>query len=166
MALTAFLRRLYVRTTNLTDGYQGQPDRQSTLYRLWAPLYELSLRIDPGYAAGIRRMVDSVVQSNDTVLDIGCGTGLATIYAAHDAERVVGIDPSLEMLARLRFKIDSQKVADIDLVEGSFSGALGCATLYDVVVSSFAIVHFERDRRGAFYREAYKHLVDGGRAGL
>ena len=147
MGLTAFQRRFYIRTTNFTHGYQGQSERQLGLYRLWAPLYDLSLRIDPGYAAGIRRMADSVVEDNDTVLDIGCGTGLATIYAAQYAKRVVGIDPSSEMLVILRLKIDSQQVTNIDLIEGFFPDALVSSALYDVGLSSFAIVQIEKDKR-------------------
>lgn len=163
MELIAFLRRFYIRTTNFTHGYQGQSERQLGLYRLWAPLYDISLRIDPGYTAGIRRMVDAVVEDNDTVLDIGCGTGLATILAAHYAKRVVGIDPGSEMLAKLRLKIDSQQVTHIDLIEGFFPDALASTALYDVVISSFALVHIERDKRGGVYKAIFNHLKSGGR---
>jgi len=75
MGITAVLRKLYIGTTNTTHDHQGQPEKQLALYKLWSPLYDLSLKLDPGYA---------VVQDEDTVLDIGCDTGLATTLTMLD----------------------------------------------------------------------------------
>lgn len=48
----------------------------------------------------------SCVKADDSILDIGCGTGTLTIELAHLAHKgkVVGIDPSIEMLERAREK--------------------------------------------------------------
>lgn len=165
MGLISTLRKVYISTTNLTHGYQEQPEKQANLYRLWSPLYDLSLKLDSGYAAGIRQMVDAVVRDNDTVLDIGCGTGLATIYAANRARRVTGIDPSSEMLAKLRGKIEKQQIANIELIPGFFPDALAATAVFNTAISSFAIVHIPKDGRLAIYQAIYNCLQGNGRLG-
>ncbi len=165
MGLIAALRRVYISTTNLTHGYQERPEKQLKLYKLWSPFYDLSLKLDPGYAAGIRAMVDTIVRNDDVVLDIGCGTGLATVYAANRARHVTSIDPSAEMLAKLRRKIDNQQITNIELILGFFPDALAAAAAFDAVISSFAIVHIPRDGRQALYQSIYNCLKGNGHLG-
>lgn len=165
MGLISALRRVYISSTNLTHGYQGRPEKQANLYKLWSPFYDLSLKLDPGYVAGIRQMITAVVQDDDMVLDIGCGTGLVTIYAAKRAQRVTSIDPSAEMLAKLRRKIDKQQITNIDLIPGFFPDALASTMTFDAVISSFAIVHIPRGGRQAVYQAIYNCLRGNGRLG-
>jgi cyclopropane fatty-acyl-phospholipid synthase-like methyltransferase len=132
------------------------------LYRLWSPLYDLSLKLDPGYAAGVQRMVDAVVFSDSTVLDIGCGTGIATIPAAKRANRAIAVDPSSEMLSKLRKKMRRQWITNVELLQGFFPEALASTAVFDVVISSFAIVHIERDTRKGLYQAVFNHLRRNG----
>jgi len=80
--------------------------------------------------------------SNKTVLDLGCGYGWHTLYAAqHGAKHVVGVDLSEKMLQIARTKSNSydnviyihSSIENIDFSENSF----------DVILSSLALHYVE-----------------------
>jgi len=89
---------------------------------------------------GARRLVESTpAASYTTVLDVGCGTGLAAEWMVRrrGARRVVGVDPSPEMrtaflarMSRLDVEADARPghAAAMDVPDSGF----------DAVVSSFA----------------------------
>jgi malonyl-CoA O-methyltransferase len=75
----------------------------ATAYRLWAPTYP------PAAHTPLMRVEERAVRSllpdlhGATVIDVGCGTGRYLALArAGGAARLIGIDPSAEMLARVR----------------------------------------------------------------
>ena len=62
MTLWKPFRMAYIRTTDLTHGYQGSaPPSLLHFYRLWAPIYDLTVRLDPAYLRSLKRMVELVV---------------------------------------------------------------------------------------------------------
>lgn len=67
-----------------------------------APCYDAERTSDPVYSACIRQAVADLRPAG-TVLDCGCGTGLATPYLMR-ADSVHAVDVSEEMLARLEAK--------------------------------------------------------------
>ena len=92
------------------------------------------------------------------VLDVGCGTGAATVAAADRAGpggRAVGLDPNPEMLRVARRK------PGIKWVEGRAEALPFPDAAFDAVVSQFAMMFFE-DRVAAL-REMKRVLVPGGR---
>lgn len=105
-------------------------------------------------AAGIKR--------GDSVLDVGCGTGVLSREAAGrvgSEGRVAGLDVNDEMLAvarRLRPDIDWHQgdAGDLPFEDGSF----------DVVVSQFTLM-FVPDRLAAL-KEMWRVLASGGRLAL
>ena len=167
MGLLKPLRKLYIRTTDLTHGFQGEPRAKiQDFYRLWARCYDFSVRLDPAYSRELKRMVESVVKEGDVVLDIGCGTGLGTVHAAGIAAKVVGIDLSPDMTNRLRKLIHRRGIGNIEVIVGSFPESLPAEAVFDCIISSFAIVHFPVGQRRDIYDHVFRHLVDNGRAGL
>ena len=95
------------------------------------------------------------------VLDVGCGTGAATVAAASRVApggRVVGLDPNPEMLAVARRK------PGIDWVEGRAEALPFPDVSFDAVVSQFAMMFFE-DRVAAL-REMARVLAPGGRVAV
>jgi 2-polyprenyl-3-methyl-5-hydroxy-6-metoxy-1,4-benzoquinol methylase len=118
MTVTNPFRYLYIKTTDLTHGYQDNRSQLSVFYRLWAPLYDFSVSIDPAYKRNLFQMVKLVVQNRDAVLDVGCGTGLATIAAAVNAQSVVALDPSQEMLSQLQKKLKHKHVSNVEIIHG------------------------------------------------
>lgn len=90
----------------LDEAYAVQtPEDNRRLYAKWAATYE-SGWVDVRkyrYPLAIAELFDEVVPSDfgDTVVDVGCGTGLAGMYLSHlrPGVRIDGIDISPEMLA-------------------------------------------------------------------
>ena len=112
------------------------------LFAQWGPVVAAAA----GVAAGAR------------VLDVGCGTGAATVAAAARAGRdgrVVGLDPNPEMLTVARRK------PGIEWVEGRAEELPFRDAEFDAVVSQFAMMFF--DDRVAALREMQRVLAPGGR---
>jgi ubiquinone/menaquinone biosynthesis C-methylase UbiE len=51
------------------------------------------------------------VKMPELVIDLGCGTGLSTRYWAERAERVIGVDPSEDMLRQARAQTQAANVS-------------------------------------------------------
>lgn len=102
------------------------------------------------------------------VLEIGCGTGLDTVFLAGIGARVVACDPSEEMLSRTRRRLDELGVGDragmllCGLQElPRFLDALDHAEGFDAIVSNFGALNCvpSLDALGALGR---RHLRPGG----
>ena len=101
-------------------------------------------------AQGAARLIEALPDlAVDTILDAGCGTGFATMCALErfDAERVVGVDLSAEMIDLFAAKLDQRgvagdlRVADITSVDLPPDAA-------DLAICSMAL-HWISDRAGA-----------------
>ncbi len=112
----------------------------------------------PQVDAGRELIAMAGVRENDSVLDIGCGTGKLTVELARLAAKriVVGIDPSEEMLQKAR-KIPAQNMslARMCAEEMDFSER------FDLAFSNSAM-HWVKDQEQAI-RLTYKALKKDGR---
>jgi SAM-dependent methyltransferase len=100
------------------------------------------------------------VRRGGTVLDVGCGTGLsfALLRALVGGEgRIVGIDPSPEMLARARSRIARDQLGVITLLEAS------ALTARLPQAADAALFHFTHDilRDPASIAHVLAHLKPG-----
>ncbi|MFQ5352095.1 MAG: class I SAM-dependent methyltransferase [Candidatus Binatia bacterium] len=145
---------------------QAAPARLLRFYRLWAPVYDLTVRLDPAYLRSLEQMVVSIVRTGDTTLDVGSGTGLGSVVAASVATRVVAIDPSREMTTRLRKKIRYRRLKNVEVRQGYFPQALTPGESFDSVISSFMLAHLEPGERAHAIAAMFHCLKRGGRLGL
>lgn len=139
-----------------------RPDRQAALfcYREHAPAYDE----DTDWAEPDRiRVVELLrLSPGDVVLDVGCGTGLCLPLARErvGAEgRVVGIEQSIDMLARAHERVERAGWTNVDLILGSVE---------DVeipVVADAALFSFTHDvlRTPAALENVVAHLRPGAR---
>lgn len=102
----------------------------------------------------------SCVKTEDSILDIGCGTGTLTIELARLAHKgkVVGIDPSIEMLERAREKtLSAGNIALINIP----AQKLDFKEEFDLVYSNSALqwIKEQEDTTALLY----KALKKGGR---
>ena len=68
----------------------------------FAGLYENVRPSVPDTACNI--LIDYLGKKPDTVVDLGCGTGLSTVVWEDKSEQIIGIDPSEDMLAEAKSK--------------------------------------------------------------
>jgi len=166
MFLSRTFRTIYMKTTNLTHGCQQNRKAAGWLYKLWAPVYDLSVRLDPAYRRNLLHMVEHVVRVSDRVLDVGCGTGLGTVAAANNAKEVVALDPSRAMLGKLAKKLKRANIANVEMRNGYFPDGLEQGKTYECIITSFMLAHLTPEARCAAIMSMFERLTSGGRIGL
>ena len=80
--------------------------------------------------------------SDETVLDLGCGTGAIALALAGSAKRVIGRDVSEGMLEQARRKAEEAGIENVEFAEGSFKSP-NVGGEVDVVTSNFAMHHVD-----------------------
>ncbi len=78
---------------------------------------------------------------DDTVIDMGCGTGAFAVSAAKCCAKVYAVDPSKAMLRRARKKAKRAELANVEFHHGGFLTYRHEAQPIDAVVSSLALHH-------------------------
>lgn len=115
---------------------------------------------DPFLASVLRRL-----RPEDTVLDVGAGTGRHTIPLARHARRVVAIDPSPAMLRYLHEDVAAQGLSNVEVIEGAWPEAAERAPQADIVISAHVlypieeVVPFLRALDGHARRLCFLHLM-------
>ena len=160
------LRKLYIKSTNLTGGYQDDRSKLLSLYKLWAPFYDYTVRLDPAYNRNLYRMIRSTVAVNDRTLDIGCGTGLGAMAASRIAKTVLGIDPSATMLGKLKKKIKKHALSNIETRAGFFPQAIKADEKFNSIVTSFMLAHLIPVQRSEVIKAMRDCLENDGRVGI
>jgi SAM-dependent methyltransferase len=79
----------------------------------------------------------------DTVLDVGAGTGRHTLALTRFVSRVVALDPSPSMLAFLREDASAQGLANIDIIVGAWPDAASQVPRVDVAISAHVLYPIE-----------------------
>jgi SAM-dependent methyltransferase len=83
------------------------------------------------------------LRPEDTVLDVGAGTGRHTIALARHAKHVTALDPSAAMLNFLRADVASQRLDNVDVIEGAWPDDVPRAPEVDVTVSAHVLYPIE-----------------------
>jgi SAM-dependent methyltransferase len=109
-------------------------------------------------------LVDRVgVEEGDSVLDVACGTGNATIPAAQAGGRATGLDLTPELLEGARRRAAEAGV-EIEWIEGDAEALPFEDGSFDVVLSTFGCMFAPRHQVAA--AEIARVLRPGGRLGI
>ena len=97
----------------------------------------------------------------ETLLDLGCGTGLELdeIFRLHPDIRVTGIDLAPGMLARLREKHPERKLT---LTAGDYLTVPLAPCAFDVAVAFETLHHFPPETKLGLFRRIFAALRPGG----
>lgn len=139
---------------------------EEQLARRWdqsADTYDEAYRALPFYAEVLRRIVTLADPGpDDSVLDIGTGTGELALQLAPRAKRVVGIDISERMLERARQKARQRGITNVEFRQGSFTDP-ALEERFEIVVSNLAFEWVpDPDKRRALDAMS-ERLCDAGR---
>jgi ubiquinone/menaquinone biosynthesis C-methylase UbiE len=117
---------------------------------------------------GFRGLRDQIIdeaglQPQDTVLDLGSGTGLLALAAAPLVETVWAIDISPAMCDYLRTKADSAGLHNVKVAVGSAISLPLVEDSVDVVISNYCLHHLPDKDKLRVLAEVRRVLVPGGR---
>jgi FkbM family methyltransferase len=96
---------------------------------------------DGGAAAEVAMLGELGIGAEATVVDIGAGTGQFALAAAPAVRRVVAVDVSPVMLARLREKLGEGHAGNVETVEAGFLTYEHRGEPADLVYSRLALHH-------------------------
>jgi ubiquinone/menaquinone biosynthesis C-methylase UbiE len=145
-----------------TPGSLRMPNRDAALaqYRRRARFYDLELAlIEPVRRRAIERLG---IKGGETVLDVGCGTGLSFELIEQRLGRegkIVGIEQSADMLALARARGERDHFENITLINSPVEDA------EIPVLADAALFHFTHDilRTPAAVANIIRHLKPGAR---
>jgi ubiquinone/menaquinone biosynthesis C-methylase UbiE len=117
---------------------------------------------------GFRELRDRIIdeaglKAQDTVLDLGSGTGLLALAAAPLVDTVWAIDISPAMCDYLRTKADSAGLHNIKVAVGSAISLPLVEDSVDVVISNYCLHHLPDNDKHRALAEARRVLRPGGR---
>jgi ubiquinone/menaquinone biosynthesis C-methylase UbiE len=98
-------------------------------------------KMDAAGAHEVALLADLGLGSDSVVVDIGAGTGQFTLAAAHRCARVVAVDISPVMLARLQERVGALGLENVAVVRGGFLTYVHEGDPADVVYSRYALHH-------------------------
>ncbi|MCK9614692.1 MAG: class I SAM-dependent methyltransferase [Candidatus Omnitrophica bacterium] len=100
---------------------------------------------------------------NDTIIDIGCGTGAFAINAASRCKKVIAVDVSEGMLNLLREKAKEKKINNIETICAGFLSYDHRGKKADAVVSVVALHHLPDFWKLIALRKINTALKNGGK---
>ena len=106
----------------MTAPPRSPPDHNAALaqYRRRAGVYDLELALfEPVRRQAIARLA---LRAGETVLDVGCGTGLSLPLLRRElgaAGRIVGIEQCPEMIAKARARVTQHRWRNVELINAS-----------------------------------------------
>lgn len=114
-----------------------------------------------GCKEGYIKMVELVPDSTETILDLGCGTGLELdeLFKRFPNVSVVGIDLTQAMLDKLMQKHFDK---NIKLICGNYFDVYLGANVFDMAISFQTMHHFSIAEKVALYTKIYKALNSKG----
>lgn len=115
----------------------------------------------PGCAEGYERMTALLPDSAETLLDLGCGTGLELerIFKRFPKLAVTGIDLTKAMLQMLEDKFTGK---NLQLIHGSYFDVDFGRGQYDAAVSFETMHHFTKEKKQGLYTRLCDALKPGG----
>jgi len=134
------------------------PGVPATGWDAMAPSYDAERTTDPVYCACVRQAVADLCPAG-TVLDCGCGTGLALPYLL-GADSVHAVDLSGEMLARLQHKFRSHK---LHTARGDVRHLPYPDGMFDCVLVANVLQHLKPPDQPRAAAEIMRVLKPGGR---
>lgn len=143
------------------------PGRATSLARVWNRRSE-TWHHQVNESGALRLARDRVVRlanpsADESVVDLGSGTGFLTLPIAEEAGEVLGVDVSPAMASALRDEATSHGEANVRAVVADLSRFDMPERSVDVVVSLYALHHLpDRDKRELLGR-ARRWLRPGGR---
>ena len=130
---------------------------------VFLPLYDPMVRL-MGFGRAVQELISQAhIESGESVLDVGCGTGtlIVMLKRQHSAVQMTGLDPDPKALRRARKKTSRAGVS-VQLDHGFADDLPYPEASFDRVFSSFMFHHLDEQERERTSREVLRVLKPGG----
>lgn len=128
---------------------------------------------DTVWAPGVRRVSDEVTglyamsplfQKNGWVLDVGCGTGQVTRRLVRQGCRVLGIDPSVDMLRLAKKRLAAELRAGKVLLRNCTVQDLKTKRRFGMAIATYGVIHHLPNRKAltSCFAAIRRRLEPGG----
>ena len=111
----------------------------------------------------VQNWIIEKVNTNDMVLEIGCGPGTLAKKLALEGNKVKAVDKNLEMVKYAIDNYPTEKDVDLLYQVGSFEDLEEDPESYDAVVSTFMLSELNQLEQQIFLRQIWKLLKPNGR---
>lgn len=98
--------------------------------------------------------------AGDRILDYGCGSGILLLQLTDLGYHLEGMDNSAGMLDKVREKVVSQKIANVELTQHHGDEEELPVAQYEGIVSSMVLHHIEQTN--PFLQKCFSALKEGG----
>lgn len=145
----------------------GHP--QNTLYRVRDLLFTVFPGVFQPSPDSMTLLRHTQIRADETVLDIGTGTGIQAIFAARVTHRVVATDINPAAVENTRLNAYRLGLADrISVRLGDLFSAIGPQEHFDVILFNIEYPNSDADQvlwdvHERFFAQAKRHLNPGGR---
>lgn len=114
-----------------------------------------------GCKNGYAKMAELLPKNAETILDLGCGTGLELdeIFKINPSINVTGIDLTQAMLDKLKQKHPDKKMT---LINANYFNYEFGTCKYDAAISFQTMHHFSHEDKIALYSKIYAALKNNG----
>ncbi len=102
------------------------------------------------------------IRPGDEVVDLGCGTGTLSLPLAERGARLLAVDVSPAMIARLKERAAERSVRSIDGLAMPIEDLSLPTESADLIVTSYALHHLRDQDKAALVGAAYRWLRPGG----
>lgn len=134
-------------------------------YDAFAEIYDVWLAISAAAELNLLFYVDEYLRTDGPVAELGIGTGRVAIEAARHGKSIIGVDSSVEMLARCLERAQAAGVSDrLTLLKADFRDFTLPEPAALIAIPFHTIGHLVTpDDKRAALRRIYSQLVPGGR---
>ncbi|MBU5212420.1 class I SAM-dependent methyltransferase [Heyndrickxia oleronia] len=139
-------------------------------FDLWANDYDQTVQLSEesnlypfaGYKTILNTIFNEVMQSgNQSVLDIGFGTGVLTNKLYENGHEMTGIDFSYKMIEIAQLKMPYAHLIEFDFTEGLPEQLNG--QKYDSIISTYALHHLTDEKKIEFIKSLLPLLKKEGK---
>ena len=133
-----------------------------TVFDITAATYDADrARLIPCYDAFYRRTTDLIAHDARSILDLGAGTGLLSIFVRqwYPNAHILLADVSGPMLDRARTRLAADPNVSFEVTDFITAPITGT---YDSIVSALSIHHLQHDQKKSLFRKIFTALRPGG----
>jgi len=107
-------------------------------------------------------LAEAVVGLRGNVLEIGCGSGVASLAAAKTAESVLGVDINPEAVKCAKANGEKNRIANASFIESDLFAAVPSDAKFDAILFN---PPYLPTKKGERVRGPLNHAFDGGKDG-